>query len=269
MIYRTIAIAAATLLLTSCFLSPGKFDSEVVINKSGDFSFAYKGEIWVLGLSGLLDLGRQASEADFKAECFDEETDELRECSDQEAEEQFAAEQQENTEMAEAFRGLLGGLDPNDPNTIDKFVERVERQKGWNSLAHKGDGVFDVDFSITAPLTHDFQFPILEQVASFTPFVSIIVRKDNKVRVTAPGFAQQDSSGNLAGLGALAGSGAPTGGVPSFVKPDGTFTIRTDGEILTNNTDEGSEILGNGQKQLGWSINSATKNPPQALIGFD
>ena len=268
MIYRIIAVFAASLLLTSCFLSPGKFDSEVVIRTSGDFTFTYKGEIWVLGLSSLTDIGRQASEADFTAQCFDDDSGEERDCTLEEAEQQLAEEKATNDRTAETFKSLLGGLDPNDPETIEKFIEQVERQKGWNSLVHKGEGIFDVDFSITAPLSHDFQFPVIDRIASFTPFVSMIVRKDDKVRVTAPGFAQDDSAGNLAGLGALAGSGAPAGEIPKFVTPDGTFTIRTDGEILTNNTEEGASSLPNDDRQLGWTINNATKNPPEALINL-
>lgn len=268
MIYRMIAVFAASLLLTSCFLSPGKFDSEVIIKKSGEFSFTYKGEIWVLGLSSLTDISKQSIEADFTAQCYDEDSGEERDCSLEEAEQQLADEKAENTRMAESFKTLLGGLDPNNPETIEKFIEQVERQKGWNSLVHKGEGVFDVDFSITAPLSHDFQFPIIDRVASFTPFVSMIVRKDGKVRVSAPGFAQDESSGGLAGLGALAGAGTSSGDIPKFVTPDGTFTIRTDGEILTNNTEEGAVTLPNGNKQLGWTINTATKNAPEALINL-
>jgi hypothetical protein len=270
MLYRMIAVMAASLMLTSCFLSPGKFESEMVVNKSGEFTFTYKGEIWVLGLSSLMGIGQAVSEADFTAECFDDDSGEERACTLEEAEEQLASKKAEDAKTAEAFKALLGGLDPNDPQTIDMFIARVERQKGWNSLVHKGEGIFDVDFSLTAPLSHDFQFPIIEKVASFTPFVSMIVRKDNKVRVSAPGFAQDDSSNSLAGLGALAGTGAPAGGgIPKFVTPNGTFTIRTDGAILTNNTEEGAITADNGQKQLVWTITSATKEPPQALISLD
>lgn len=268
MIYRIIAVFAASLLLTSCFLSPGKFDSEVVIKKSGEFSFTYKGEIWVLGLSSLTDVGRLASEVDFEALCFDDDSGEARECTEEEAAEQLAAEKADNANMIESFKTLLGGLDPNDPASIDKFIERVERQKGWNSLVHKGEGIFDVDFSITAPLSYDFQFPVFEQVRSFGPFVSVVVRKDEKVRVSAPGFAQDETSGGVSGLAAVTGSGAPSGDLPKFVTIDGTFTIRTDGEILTNNTEEGAVSLPNGDKQLGWTINTATKNPPEALINL-
>lgn len=275
MIYRILAAMAATLLLTGCFLSPGKFVSEVVINKSGNFTFTYKGEILVLGLSGLMDAGRQASEANFVATCYDDDTGEERACTLEEAEEQLAAEKADNAQMEASFKSLLGGLDPNDPEVIDRFIERVERQKGWNSLVHKGDGIFDVDFSITAPLSHDFQFPVIEQVASLSSFVSILVRKDNKVRVSAPGFALDDTASGLGAFGSLAalGGGAIPGSngdaFPKFVTPDGVFTIRTDGEILTNNTVEGPVALGEGQRQLSWTVNAATNNPPEALIGLE
>jgi ABC-type uncharacterized transport system auxiliary subunit len=43
--------AALSLLLAACFVTPGKFDAALDLRKGGTFSFSYKGEIFVLGLS--------------------------------------------------------------------------------------------------------------------------------------------------------------------------------------------------------------------------
>jgi hypothetical protein len=46
---------------------------------------------------------------------------------------------------------------------------------------------------------------------------------------------------------------------------DGQFTLRTDGAILANNTDEGPQADPAGQK-LDWAVNLRTPAAPTALI---
>ena len=46
---------------------------------------------------------------------------------------------------------------------------------------------------------------------------------------------------------------------------DGTFTIRTDGAVVSNNTDEGPQAGAAGQ-QLSWTINARTNAVPMAVI---
>ena len=50
-----------------------------------------------------------------------------------------------------------------------------------------------------------------------------------------------------------------------FTKPNGTFKITTNAEILTNNTEEGPETDGD-MKVLLWNITERTKSPPMALF---
>ena len=52
-----------------------------------------------------------------------------------------------------------------------------------------------------------------------------------------------------------------------MVLPDGTFTIRTDGEILANNTDDGP-VEDSGMKVLVWTVDPSSKTTPMALIGL-
>ena len=50
---RILAIAAAACLLSGCLLSPGKFTADMTVMRGGGFTFAYRGEIHLLGLSRL------------------------------------------------------------------------------------------------------------------------------------------------------------------------------------------------------------------------
>ena len=44
-------VAAASLLLSGCFVSPGSFTSAIDLRKDGRFSYSYSGEIYLIGLS--------------------------------------------------------------------------------------------------------------------------------------------------------------------------------------------------------------------------
>lgn len=62
-------------------MSPGRFASELVLDRDGTFHFSYEGEIFSLGLIKLAQLG--ADDKEFEAStCYDEEYSE-RECTDQ------------------------------------------------------------------------------------------------------------------------------------------------------------------------------------------
>jgi hypothetical protein len=66
--------------LSSCMILPGEFTSEMTLLKSGEFTFAYKGQIQLMGLTSLLNDSLDAAaakNAEFTATCyknFDEST---------------------------------------------------------------------------------------------------------------------------------------------------------------------------------------------------
>jgi hypothetical protein len=78
------------------------------------------------------------------------------------------------------------------------------------------------------------------------------------VLVTAPAFT--------GGAGPL-GPGQPTGEMPKgpVSRADGRFTVITDGEILTNNSEDGAAPNPIG-RQLHWDVNSASNKIPETLI---
>lgn len=274
-------IAGLSLLLTGCFVTPGKFTSQLVLVDQDRFTFTYEGEIFFLGLSNLAKMGAAADE--FTPEgCYDDETYEERECTEEEL-----ALQRENWEAgaemraAEAAREaqqmsvVMGGIDPTDPEASAELVELLMRQKGWESVVDKGEGVFDVRYSVSGQLSHDFMFPMIEGFPTTNPFVQFILRDGNVVRVNAPGFGAQNENnpmtgmlGGMAGLGGLSAmgqDGAAGGEMPELPMIEGTFTIVTSGKIRANNTDEGSTTGPDGEV-LTWEISPRTKAAPTALI---
>ena len=277
-------VASLSLLLTGCFITPGKFTSELVLGPDQDFTFTYDGEIFFLGLSQLAEMGESAKEFEPEA-CYVDNSFEERECTRNELEGQRAAweagaEQRaaEAAQKAEQMSALLGGIDATDPEATAQFTRLLLRQKGWDKVEDKGDGVFDVSFRLEGKLTHDFQFPVIEGVPSTNPFVQLYLRDGNVLRVNAPGFSAQNEDNPMgAMIGGLAGMAgmtavAPQEGdsgeqMPNIPTVEGTFTIVTTGgmQIRANNTDEGANPTPMGE-MLTWDISARTKAAPTALI---
>lgn len=189
-----------------------------------------------------------------------------------------ATKKAEDARMMEALKGLLGGIDPGSPDAVDEFVARIRKQKGWRAVEHKGDGLFLVDYAISGRIDQDYTFPVIERTQGLAPFVIASARANGAVRIDAPAFAGMADSGFMGGsLGALwpmLQALGPAAGSDeakmwsSLPAPSGSFTIRTDGDILTNNTDDGPTTSGT-MKTLQWTINARSKNAPQALIMLD
>lgn len=270
--YSSLIVALlAPLLLTSCFLTPGKFTSELEIDADGSFAFTYEGEIYMLGFQNLMKAGAKEEEASFTGKCFEDDGMTARDCSAEEVAEQLEAKKAENAQMMAMFGGMFGGIDPASPDGIAEFVSRLEKQKGWHRIVHRGDGIFDIAYSMEGQLDRNFSFPELEKVQGITPFVVAIVRKDRAIRIDAPGFATEQNGSSLAMLSAMSGMGdagkpADMGPIPV---PDGVFRIVTNADILTNNTEEGPTVEGRNMRALRWVINQRTKAPPEALIKLD
>ncbi|MFL0356976.1 hypothetical protein ACI5KX_10920 [Erythrobacter sp. GH1-10] len=277
-------LAGLSLLLSGCFITPGKFTSELVLSQDESFTFTYEGEIFFLGLSSLAQMGA-ANEEFTPQECYDEDTFEDRECTEEEIAEQRAAwdagaetRAAEAKKKAEEMSVMMGGIDPSDPEASEELRRILLRHHGWDRVEDKGNGVFDVSYSISGKLTHDFMFPVIEDVPMTNPFVQMIIRDDKVVRINAPGFSAQEGDnpmGGMAGLAGLAalGEGASGGNgadeMPDLPKIEGTFSIVTQGsmKIRANNTDEGPNPTPTGEI-LTWDISPRTQNAPTALIAF-
>jgi hypothetical protein len=124
-----------------------------------------------------------------------------------------------------------------------------------------------VEYSVTGRLDHDFTFPTIERLPVMLPFVAVIRRSDGTVRVDAPAFTSGAASQMIPGLGAMASKAAESRGQAGPPVLDGAFTVRTDGQILANNTDEGPQPdAAGGGTRLDWKVDARTAAAPTALI---
>ncbi len=288
--FRTAAVLAGfALALSGCFMTPGKFTSELALTGPDSFTFSYDGEIFFLTLSKLAQMDA-ASGGSFVANCYDDETYESRDCSPEEEavqREEWDAAAQERAERqkneAKQMAAMMGGIDPSDPKAAEELVALLKRQKGWDRVVHKGDGLFDISYRVSGTLGHDFLFPMIEGFPPTNPFVQLIQRKGGQVRIDAPGFAAQNADagmgammgmGSIAGLAAMGanegakGASEGAGTMPGFPAIDGTLTVRTAPgmRILANNTDEGPDAATDGGEVLTWRITARTTQAPTALI---
>lgn len=260
------------LLLAACFFIPGKFTSSMTVEKNGKFSFAYKGEI--IAFPSDKATGEKPTEATFEPSCSTDEGD-SRDCSaaeiatqrkewDEDSATRAARKKSKEKEEGEAAMAMLG-FNPNDPKSIDAFIAKLRQQKGWRSVVHKGDGVFEVDYAISGTLDRDFVFPLIPDVALSPPFVVARVRNDNNVMIEAPGFGNKGEKTSSSAISAMAAGGGSS--KPDFAI-DGSFTVTTNAEILTNNTDAGPQADASraGWRTMNWPVTLQSKKVPETLV---
>ncbi len=257
---------AAPLLLTGCLWGPGKFASDLTLRKDDSFVLDYRGEI-------VLQLPPGAKEEPWKnemARCYAEvvgadpnERPKERPCTETEIAERkaqhaerIASKRKENEEMAKAF-----GLPGFDDESNRAFATKLMKYAGWRSVTYRGDGVFDVDYHFEGTTTQDFLFPMLPDNDLLIPFIAIRRRTDGAVLVTAP--AMTGGSGPLAARAGAAATREMKDGPVS--RAEGRFTVITNGEILTNNSEDGAAAHPVG-RQVRWDVGPGSTKIPETLI---
>jgi hypothetical protein len=129
-------------------------------------------------------------------------------------------------------------------------------------VQYRGKGVFEVDYHLEGSAKQDFIFPALPDNDFLIPFVAMRRRSDGSVLVTAPAFT--GGSGPMGLRAGEAATGAMKGQGP--VSPaQGRFTVVTDGEVLTNNSEDGPSPNPLG-RQVHWDVGSSSSTIPEALI---
>jgi len=274
---------AGALLLAACFVMPGKFAATLDLRKDGHFTYTYKGDIVILGLTRLAEMAMAPKpKAPFSpSTCYKSDGETERACTAAETAAQKKDWETEQTAKAEKdakdhemIVKVLGGVDPNDPKSAAEIAARLSGQAGFKRVTYLGNGRYDVDYAISGVMTYDYAFPTIERMPQVLPFIVLNRRGNGEVRIDSPLMQQAAMSmpgGNAAQVVAQyvgAKDGKPAGDMKDFPVVDGHFTLVTDGVILSNNTEHGAKTVPGG-KQLDWDINFFTAISPMALVGLN
>lgn len=291
---RRLFAIAAPLLLTGCLWGPGKFKSDLVLHRDGSFVLDYRGEI-VLQIPQ--DEFSPKPWTDSQAYCYVGKSSlqspgtlpvviappppappglgtpapayvppKQRTCTPAEIAQQRQAFEKNQATTAEKKRAdaenmaKMFGMPGIDDASSREFAAKLMKYAGWRSVTYRGNGVFDVDYHFVGSAKQDFVFPALPDNDFLIPFIAIRRRADGSVLVTAPEFV-----GGTGPLGTrAAGLAGSTKGSP-ISRANGRFTVTTDGEILTNNSEDGPSAGPRG-RALHWDIDASSKKIPETLI---
>jgi hypothetical protein len=249
---RCLFALASLLLLTGCLWGPGKFTSDLALRKDGSFVLDYRGEII---LETAAAMARQPWQ-DKMAHCTDGAKD--RPCNAKDIADQkeaYLKKQKDDEDAAKAF-----GLPGTDEASNEAFAAKLTKYAGWRSVAYRGKGVFDVDYHFEGRLTQDFVFPLMPESNVVIPFIALRRRSDGAVLINAPALT---GGMNMFGPMAQQMGGDTKSSPPS--RAEGRFTVHTDGQIVTNNSEDGPSTDPLGQ-QVHWDIAPGSNKVPETLI---
>ena len=221
--------AAIALMLASCVLSPGKFTSDLSIGKDRAFTFRYSGEVIAIDPASSLDSLPTASNAEKEPAAIAAEK---------------AEKEKKAAEREAKYRAMADAL---------------SREQGVRKITYAGNGKFMLDYEISGRLDHGFVFPFNTDAEVAIPFLAIELRKDGSARVKAPGFVGSAKESPMPGM-------PPLGGANGMA--DGTFTIRTDAEILMHNSEAGVKKEA-GRNMVSWRVTPLTKEAPVLSLRFE
>jgi hypothetical protein len=168
----------------------------------------------------------------------------------------IASKREESEQMSKIF-----WLPGSDEDSNRKFAATLMKYKGWRSVAYQGKGTFLVDYHAEGSLKQDVVFPLIPDSDMIIPFVAMRRRADGSVLVSAPAFT--GGTGPFGARAKMMGIPDTNDGPKSFAQ--GRFTVITDGEILTNNSEDGATAHAAG-RQLVWDVNATSTKLPEALI---
>lgn len=236
---RLLIALLAPLLLVGCILTPGKFTSTMTINADRTFAFTYKGEVYAIdpssALKGIGDKPVTDEPTDAKPAVY-----------------QIAT--RKKAKPAEP------APDADSEKKNREIAASLSKELGYRSVVYKGKGKFLIDYAISGTLTHNFVYPFNSDAEAVFPFIVIELRQGNIVRVKAPGFAK--GSGNDGAAGGLGGGMGQDSGAKLL---DGTFTLDTDAEIVSQNNEDGATTSG-GRRRISWRATPLTKDAPTAVL---
>lgn len=250
---RRLFAILAPLLLTGCLWGPGKFTADLELRKNGTFVLDYRGEIILETADAMSKPAWQNGMAHCTSADGKERPCSAGEIAGQKAE--YEKKRESDEDAAKAF-----GLPGTDDESNRAFAAKLLKYAGWRSATYRSKGVFDVDYHLEGRLTHDLVFPMMPDSNIVIPFIAVRRRTDGAVLVNAPALT---GGTNMFGPMAQEMGGDSKQTPPS--RAQGRFTVHTDGQILTNNSDDGPSADPLGQ-QVHWDIAPGSNKIPETLI---
>jgi hypothetical protein len=229
-------VAAASLVLSSCILSPGKFVSTLHIAKDRSFTFTYVGEVILLDPAAAMQQGMQDGLAGAGSDVVDEDGNSAAP----------AAPATPAAPAAETAQSIA---------EAKAVAEALSKEVGYRSVEYLGHNKFRVDYAMSGRLDRSFVYPINLDAKSIIPWIAVEVRKDRTARILAIAFGDQDMD---------MGSAAKPDSQPK--ERSGTFTFTTDAELVMQNNEEGL-APGPGTGVV-WKVTPTSKTVPTAVVRF-
>ncbi|WP_336958156.1 hypothetical protein [Sphingobium aquiterrae] len=268
-----IALAlGAVLLLAGCLVTPGKFASTLDIRADRSFTFTYKGEVIALDMDKAMkggdapdagpDLGNDAGAKDMPSALMQP----IALAGAQESKGgQGKPEPKGGSDQAAANAPADSDADFSDmqdeTTKMNAIATALSKEKGFKLARYLGNHKFEIDYAITGTLDHGFVFPFNIDAQLVFPFIAIELRGDDRIRVKAPGYANEanKSQGAMAGMGKAPDAAAQL---------DGIFTLTSAAPIVSQNQEDGARTLPDGRRQIVWKVNNLTTDAPMAVIRF-
>src|ERR1044072_8787094 len=219
---RLTAALAPMRLLSACLLAPGKFTSTLDIKRDRGFTFTYVGEVIAQPPSSGMEGGKSQMPG--------------TQSSDDDPDGEPVMMKIASTKKPEPEAAPMGDA-AKDTAKMQALAETLSREYGYRSVKYLGNYRFAIDYQISGRLTHSFLFPLNIDGEVIIAIVAIELRGKDHIRLKAPGFARDDSHGpGMPGMG-------PSPDKDAASALDGTFTVTTDAEAISQNQESGAEAL--------------------------
>lgn len=180
--------------------------------------------------------------------------------------EDFERKKSDYEQKMKTMGTMFGGAIPGNDAELKKFAAELAKYDGWKKVEYVGNDMFEVDFQISGATNGYFAFPVLPEASVQYPFFQLVRRANGAVDVITPMFGGSTSMMSGLMFGMMRDQGGNEDKGAEFGKIDGTFTLKTDGEILGNNAVDGYQLV-DGWKVMNWTVGSS-QAPPRALVSL-
>jgi hypothetical protein len=254
---RWLALLAAPLMLTSCLFVPAKFVSTLDIRADRSFTFTYVGEVQLMKSKS--EPAADGPPAD-EGRGTDQSWDDSGNGEAHMMQIATGARPKGKAKPDETF-----GDAEEDAGKLRELATALRGEYGYRSARYIGNRKLAIDYRISGRLDHAFVFPFNPDGGIMFPFLAIELRGKDRLRVKAPGFANDESAsspmGSLGGMGGLGSGGEGPGS-----QLDGNFTLTTSAEIVSQNQEDGAQTMPDGTKTLVWQATPRTREAPMAVL---